>query len=191
MYLSSAGVGSVTAINFDRINFDSGSAVLSPEARDQIDNIATILRAYPRATVTIAGYTDKEGSETANMALSKARAEAVAGKLTAAGVPFLILEPPDGDAAFREFHRRWTGRAVFLRGALPEIADAVRTASGAIATDNFLGHMAGYYGKPVLWINISSPAEQVEPRGPRTRAVHRPTAEEAWRAFEALRAPAG
>jgi len=93
MYLSSAGVGSVTAINFDRINFDSGSAVLSPEARDQIDNIATILRAYPRATVTIAGYTDKEGSETANMALSKARAEAVAGKLTAAGVSAERVHP--------------------------------------------------------------------------------------------------
>jgi len=72
---------------------DSGSAVLSPEARDQIDNIATILRAYPRATVTIAGYTDKEGSETANMALSKARAEAVAGKLTAAGVSAERVHP--------------------------------------------------------------------------------------------------
>jgi K(+)-stimulated pyrophosphate-energized sodium pump len=93
MYLSSAGVGSATAINFDRIKFDSGSAVLSSEARDQIDNIATILRAYPRATVTIAGYTDNEGSEPANMALSKARAEAVAGKLTAAGVSAERVHP--------------------------------------------------------------------------------------------------
>ena len=93
MYLSSAGVGSVTAIDFDRIKFDSGSAVLSPEARDQIDNVATILRAYPRATVTIGGYTDNEGSESANMALSKARAEAVAGKLTAAGVSAERVHP--------------------------------------------------------------------------------------------------
>jgi hypothetical protein len=46
----------------------------------------------------------------------------------------------------------------------------VRSAAGVIATDNFLGHMAGYYGKPVLWINIASPAAQVAPRGPRTVA---------------------
>jgi OmpA-OmpF porin, OOP family len=93
MYLSSAGVGSMTAINFDRINFDSGSAVLSAEARDQIDNVATILRAYPRATATIGGYTDNEGSESANMALSKARAEAVAGRLTADGVSAERVHP--------------------------------------------------------------------------------------------------
>jgi outer membrane protein OmpA-like peptidoglycan-associated protein len=93
MYLSSAGVGSATAIDFDRIKFDSASAVLSPEAREQIDNVATILRAYPRATVTIAGYTDSEGSESANMALSKTRAEAVAGRLTADGVSAERVHP--------------------------------------------------------------------------------------------------
>jgi OOP family OmpA-OmpF porin len=93
MYLSSAGVGSATAIDFDRIKFDTASAVLSPEAREQIDNVATILRAYPRATVTIAGYTDSEGNESANMALSKTRAEAVAGRLTASGVSAERVHP--------------------------------------------------------------------------------------------------
>ena len=84
-YLSSSGTGG-TVIDFDRVKFDSGSAALSPEARDQIDNIAVILRAYPKAAVTIAGYTDNSGSDQANMALSKARADAVAGRLTAKGV---------------------------------------------------------------------------------------------------------
>jgi OmpA-OmpF porin, OOP family len=93
MYLSSAGVGSATAIDFDRVKFDTGSAVLSPEAREQVDNVATILRAYPRATVTIAGYTDGEGSEPANMALSKTRAEAIAGRLTADGVSTERVHP--------------------------------------------------------------------------------------------------
>lgn len=84
-YLSSSGT-SGTVIDFDRVKFDSGSAVLSPGARDQIDSIAVILRAYPKAAVTIAGYTDNSGSEHANMALSKARADAVAGRLTAKGL---------------------------------------------------------------------------------------------------------
>lgn len=112
------------------------------------------------------------------------RWEALMEKLAAAGIPFVVLDPPDGDAAFRAFKRR--GRADFLRGTLPEIADAVRGCAGVIATDNFLGHMAGYHDKPVLWINMSSPAAQVEPRGPRTLAAHRPSVDEAWSAFEAL-----
>ncbi|HEX7795277.1 MAG TPA: OmpA family protein, partial [Vicinamibacterales bacterium] len=84
-YLSSSGTGG-TVVNLDRVTFDSGSAVLSPDAREQIDNIAIILRAYPRASATIDGYTDNIGSEHANLALSKARADAVAGRLTAKGV---------------------------------------------------------------------------------------------------------
>jgi len=84
-YLSSAGTGGLS-VNFDRITFGSGSAELSSEAREEIDNIATILRAYPNASVIVAGYTDNEGSEHANMALSKARADAVAGRITAKGV---------------------------------------------------------------------------------------------------------
>jgi len=84
-YLSSAGTGGLS-VDFDRITFGSGSAVLSSDAREEIDNIATILRAYPNASVIVAGYTDNEGSEHANMALSKARADAVAGRITAKGV---------------------------------------------------------------------------------------------------------
>jgi len=84
-YLSSSGTGG-TVLNLDRVRFDTGSAALSPEARDQIDNIAIILRAYPRASATVDGYTDNNGNDHSNMALSKARADAVAGRLTAKGV---------------------------------------------------------------------------------------------------------
>jgi hypothetical protein len=62
------------------------------------------------------------------------------------------------------------------------------------ATDNFLGHMGGYHGKPVLWINRASPTLQVIPRGPRTvearsgnpARADRPDVETVWRAFESL-----
>ena len=85
MYLASAIPGA-GAFNFERITFDSNSAVLTPESNEQLDNIAIILRAYPQATVTIAGFTDSSGNGAKNLALSRARANAVAARLTAAGV---------------------------------------------------------------------------------------------------------
>jgi ADP-heptose:LPS heptosyltransferase len=86
------------------------------------------------------------------------------------GVPFAVLHAPDGGSEYQLFRARWSNRVAFIAGPLEEIVDHVRSAAGVIATDNFLGHMAGYYGKPVLWINIASPAAQVAPRGPRTVA---------------------
>ena len=84
-YLASASPGRIL-VGFDRITFGSGSAVLSSDAREQIDNIATILRAYPNARVMVAGYTDNTGNEGANVTLSRARAEAIGDRLTAQGV---------------------------------------------------------------------------------------------------------
>jgi OOP family OmpA-OmpF porin len=84
-YLGSPGTGSMS-INLNRVGFESGSARLMPESREQVGNIAAILRAYPKATVAIAGHTDNVGSETANLALSRARAETVAWELRNAGV---------------------------------------------------------------------------------------------------------
>jgi K(+)-stimulated pyrophosphate-energized sodium pump len=85
MYLAS-NRNSETTINLDRIAFENDSAALTPASRDQIDNFATILRAYPTASVTIAGYTDNLDAEDKNLQLSQARAEAVAARLIAAGV---------------------------------------------------------------------------------------------------------
>jgi len=84
-YLASPGTGSIS-IKLNRVGFESGSARLTPESREQVGNIAAILRAYPKATIVIAGHTDNVGSETANRALSRARAETVAWELRNAGV---------------------------------------------------------------------------------------------------------
>jgi OmpA-OmpF porin, OOP family len=85
LYLASATPGETT-ITLDRIAFDSDSAVLTAESTEQLDNIATILRAYPRAHVAVVGHTDSAGDEAANVVLSRARAHNVAAKLTANGV---------------------------------------------------------------------------------------------------------
>ncbi len=115
------------------------------------------------------------------------------------GVRCAVLLAPDGDDAFTQFRARWEGRVGFVSGSLGRIADVVKNAAGVIATDNFLGHMAGYYGKPVVWINMVSPVDQVMPRGPRTievaperipRGEAAVTVEAVRRAFDAARAPA-
>jgi OmpA-OmpF porin, OOP family len=85
LYLASASPGETT-ITLDRIAFDTDSAVLTAESSAQLDNIATILRAYPRAHVAVVGHTDSVGDEAANVVLSRARANTVAAKLTANGV---------------------------------------------------------------------------------------------------------
>ena len=54
---------------------------LGSASRAQLANVAVILKAYPRAQVTIAGHTDNTGDEAANIALSRGRAQAVADAL--------------------------------------------------------------------------------------------------------------
>jgi outer membrane protein OmpA-like peptidoglycan-associated protein len=66
---------------FDRLNFETGSAVLTRDSRQQLANVAAILKAYPAASVKIGGYTDNAGDRAANLRLSQMRAEAVRDQL--------------------------------------------------------------------------------------------------------------
>ncbi len=75
------------AFDFDRIEFETGSATLTAQSRAQITNIARILNAYPNAHVQIAGHTDNTGNEADNLALSRGRAEAVMDALRQNGAP--------------------------------------------------------------------------------------------------------
>ena len=84
-YLASSTSGSMS-IDLDRVEFLSGSARLTPRSRAEIEKLGVILRSYPKATVVVAGHTDSRGREAANLALSRARAEAVAKTLKDAGV---------------------------------------------------------------------------------------------------------
>lgn len=71
--------------NFDNLNFKTGSDELTDESGKQVQNIAAILKAYPKVKIKIGGYTDKTGSEESNMKLSQKRADAVTGALNKLG----------------------------------------------------------------------------------------------------------
>lgn len=82
--------------DFDNINFETGSARLTPESQAQVNNIVAILKAYPKARIKIGGYTDKTGNESANQKLSQDRAEAVTAAIKAGGITSAQLEAPEG-----------------------------------------------------------------------------------------------
>jgi OOP family OmpA-OmpF porin len=63
------------------IYFDSDKAVIKPESRATLDEIAKFLRAQPQLNVVIVGHTDSQGTFEHNMGLSRQRAEAVAAEL--------------------------------------------------------------------------------------------------------------
>lgn len=65
----------------DTITFDFNSAVVRPEMRTQLQQVARVLNAYPSTVVGIFGHTDNIGSAAANQRLSEQRAESVAGSL--------------------------------------------------------------------------------------------------------------
>jgi outer membrane protein OmpA-like peptidoglycan-associated protein len=71
--------------DFDNLNFETGSAKITSESQVQVNNIAAILKAYPKTEIKIGGYTDKVGKEPDNMKLSQERADATVAAIKAAG----------------------------------------------------------------------------------------------------------
>jgi len=67
--------------------FDSGSAVLSVEAKAAAGRAAGTLKALGCCSVAVTGHTDTVGSAASNLELSRRRASAVANELLANGVP--------------------------------------------------------------------------------------------------------
>ena len=74
-------VNAVLAEN--KITFAPGSADIIAESRDAVDKIADILKECEDVAMEIGGYTDSQGREEMNQALSQARAQAVLNALLA------------------------------------------------------------------------------------------------------------
>src|SRR5690606_1937732 len=67
--------------NFDNLNFEFNSTKFTPESQVQLDNIKSILAAYPDAKIKIGAYSDKKGDDDMNKKLSQDRANAVKAAL--------------------------------------------------------------------------------------------------------------
>ena len=72
--------------NFDRVFFMPGKATLTPESVAQLRNIATLLKAYPKARIKLGGYTDSTGTYKVNRLLSEARARTAWASLVDMGI---------------------------------------------------------------------------------------------------------
>lgn len=67
------------------IQFDIGSAKLSPAAESMLDSIASILALAPERCVLVEGYSDASGKAEKNLALSRSRADSVVNYLAQKG----------------------------------------------------------------------------------------------------------
>ncbi|HEY7462521.1 MAG TPA: OmpA family protein [Gemmatimonadota bacterium] len=71
---------------FDAVNFETGSATLTPDSRTQLEQLGSILTAYPAVTIRVEGYTDSSGDPAANLKLSQDRAAVVEAVLVGEGM---------------------------------------------------------------------------------------------------------
>lgn len=78
-------MGIVTKLKSD-ILFPTGKAQLKPEAKNNLKEMAAIMKKYPENVLTVKGFTDNTGSSKINEKLSAARAEAVKKELLEVGL---------------------------------------------------------------------------------------------------------
>jgi outer membrane protein OmpA-like peptidoglycan-associated protein len=72
---------------FDNLEFETGKDVIRAGSYASLDELATLLKKHPEWGIVITGHTDNVGKPTANLTLSKKRAEAVKKYLVSQGVP--------------------------------------------------------------------------------------------------------
>ncbi len=71
--------------DFDQLNFNSGTADITSESIDQLQNIGSILKAYPRAKIKIGGSLDQSTNSQNNKKLYRDRFASLAAALKGAG----------------------------------------------------------------------------------------------------------
>jgi OmpA-OmpF porin, OOP family len=86
-FLASSGGEPSKRFVFDNLNFELARANLMPGSARTLDEVATVLKAYPEAEVVVEGHTDATGVPSDNQRLSLERADAVKSALIARGVP--------------------------------------------------------------------------------------------------------
>jgi OOP family OmpA-OmpF porin len=111
------GLGDAGHIALYGIYFDTDKAVIKPESRPTLEQIAKLLASQPQLNVFIVGHTDNQGAYDYNLDLSRRRAEAIAAELVksyriaqprlrTAGVGFLAPVGSNASEAGRALNRR-------------------------------------------------------------------------------------
>ncbi|RJS91709.1 OmpA family protein [Salinisphaera sp. Q1T1-3] len=107
------------------ITFETGSAELTDNGRQIVNEMAAALKKLDGRTVEIIGHTDNNGARQANLALSEARAQSVKQALVAKGIdadslitlgageqrPIASNETPEGRARNRRIEFRIQGQS--------------------------------------------------------------------------------
>lgn len=96
--------------DFTNVRFNTGSATITDSSYNQLKNLSSIIKFFPKAQFKIGGYTDNTGDSAANVKLSQGRADAVLGAVQKLGVSAAQLtgakgygpEHPVGDNATPE-----------------------------------------------------------------------------------------
>jgi OOP family OmpA-OmpF porin len=78
-------------IRLQDVNFDTGRSTIRRESYATLDEVGNILARWPDLRIEIGGHTDSHGSAAKNLALSKARAQAV--------LSYLVNKFPELDPA--------------------------------------------------------------------------------------------
>jgi outer membrane protein OmpA-like peptidoglycan-associated protein len=81
---------------FETLKFDTSKSDIRPSDVQEVTTIAGVLKQYANTKVRIAGYADARGSDKANIALGKARADAVKASLVAQGIDAARIETVSG-----------------------------------------------------------------------------------------------
>jgi outer membrane protein OmpA-like peptidoglycan-associated protein len=71
---------------FDNLEFQTAKAIILPESFESLDALADLMIRKPTWRLIIAGHTDSQGDDQANLILSKKRAEAVREYLVSRGI---------------------------------------------------------------------------------------------------------
>jgi len=111
------GLGDTGHIALYGIYFDTDKAVIRPESRPTLEQIAKLLAGQPQLNVFIVGHTDNQGNFDYNLDLSRRRAEAIAAELVksyriaqprlrTAGVGFLAPVGSNATESGRALNRR-------------------------------------------------------------------------------------
>lgn len=81
---------------FEKLNFDTAKSVVRSADAAEVDQVAATLKRYPNARIKVAGYADARGTEPANAALGRARADSIKAALVGKGIEPARIETVSG-----------------------------------------------------------------------------------------------